>query len=158
MTISTLLIILTLSVLILSPLLFLSRAWLRKINSSGKYVLYDPAEHKEYHIFGKLIFSAKCVHPERDWYKIDVKIFDTTNSYFVYTKENVSGIVITQEIDKFVDAPTKYAIEAGIIDEESKLTRKGLVDSIFLYRDAKEAVIPVMRKKKFIDPVIEIKN
>ena len=158
MTIITLLILLTLSVLILPPILFSLRAWPRKVNSSGKYVLYDPAEHKEYHIFGKLIFSEKCVHPERDWYKIDVKIFDTTNSYFVYTKENSNGVVIIQEIDKFVDAPTEYAIEAGIIDEEGKLTRKGLVDSIFLYRNAKEAVVPVMRRKKFIEPTIEIKK
>jgi len=158
MTLSTLLIILTLSGLILPLILFSLRAWISKVNSSGKYVLYDPSEHKEYHIFGKLIFSAKCAHPARDWYKVEVKIFDTTNSYFVYTKENSSGIVITQEIDKFVDSPTEYAIETGIIDEDGKLTRKGLINSIFLYRDAKEAVVPVMRKKKFIDPVIEIKN
>ena len=128
-----------------------------------KHVLYDPVKHKEYHIFGKRIFSAKCVHPKKDYYKFDVKIFELTNSYFVYLKEDTSQRVI-REIAKLVDDPSEEAIERGLVTEEGKLTRMGLAeeifgsDDVFLKSITREAIVPVMWKKKFIEPSVEIKN
>jgi hypothetical protein len=165
MLIVALLIILTLTVLILPPILFSLGVWDRKANNANEttHVLYDPIEHKEYHIFGKCIFSAKCVHPKKEYYKFDVKIFELANSYFVYIKEADSQRVIL-EIDKFVEDPSEEAIENGLVSEEGKLTRTGLVeeifgsDCIFLKNITREAVVPVMWKKKFIEPAIEIKK
>ena len=128
-----------------------------------KHVLYDPVKHKEYHIFGKRIFSAKCVHPRKDYYKYDVKIFELANSYFVYLKESDSQRVIL-EIGKLVEDPSEEAIERGLVTEEGKLTRMGLAEEIFESDDVfwkaitREAIVPVMWKKKFIEPAIEIKN
>lgn len=128
-----------------------------------KHVLYDPKEHKEYHIFGKRVFSAKCVHPRKDYYKYDVKIFELTNSYFVYLKEDSSQRIII-EIDKLIEDPSEEAIENGLVTKEGKLTRAGLVEEILESElisprtIAREAIVPVMWKKKFIEPAIEIKN
>lgn len=159
------LLILTLTILILPPILFALGVWPRKANNSSedKYVLYDPVKHKEYHIFGKRIFSAKCVHPKKDYYKYDVKIFELTNSYFVYLKETDSKRIIL-EIDKLADDPSIESIENGLVTIEGKLTRTGLAEEIFgsdrilLKTITREAVVPVMWKKKFIEPVIEIKK
>lgn len=165
MILITILLILTLTFLILPPILFSLGVWNRKTNNSNetKYVLYDPVEHKEYHIFGKRIFSAKCVHPKKQYYKFDVKIFELANSYFIYLKEESSQRVIL-EIDKLVDDPSDEAIENGLVTKEGKLTRSGLVESI-LESDLvdytgilREAIVPVMWKKKFIEPSVEIKN
>lgn len=128
-----------------------------------KHILYDPKEHKEYHIFGKRVFSAKCVHPRKDYYKYDVKIFELTNSYFVYLKEDSSQRIII-EIDKLIEDPSEEAIENGLVTKEGKLTRAGLVEEILESElispstIAREAIVPVMWKKKFIEPAIEIKN
>lgn len=128
-----------------------------------KHVLYDPIKHKEYHIFGKRIFSAKCTHPKKEYYKFEIKIFELTNSYFVYLKESDSQRVIL-EIGKLVEDPSKEAIERGLVTEEGKLTRMGLAEEIFeLERISpmnitREAIVPVMWKKKFIEPAIEIKK
>lgn len=159
------LLILTLAILILPPILFALGVWDRKANNSSgdKYVLYDPVKHKEYHIFGKRIFSAKCVHPKKDYYKFDIKIFELTNSYFIYLKESDSQRVIL-EIDKLVEDPSEEAIERGLVTEEGKLTRMGLAeeifgsDDVFLKSITREAIVPVMWKKKFIEPAVEIKN
>lgn len=156
------LLILTLTFLILPPILFSLRVFGRKANDA-KHTLYDPKEHKEYHIYGTCIFSAKCVHPKKDYYKFDVKIFELTNSYFVYLKEDTSQRVIL-EIAKLVDDPSEEAIENGLVTKEGKLTRAGLVeeilgsDDIFLTTITREAIVPVMWKKKFIEPSVEIKN
>jgi len=128
-----------------------------------KHVLYDPKAHKEYHIFGKRVFSAKCVHPRKDYYKYDVKIFELTNSYFVYFKEDSSHIIIL-EIDKLIEDPSEEAIENGLVTTEGKLTRAGLVEEILESESispsniAREAIVPVMWKKKFIEPAVEIKK
>lgn len=157
MIIITILLILTL--LILPPILFSLRNW----PGEDKYVLYDPVEHKEYHILGKRIFSEKCVHPKKQYYKYDVKIFELINSYFVYLKEDSSQRIIL-EIDKLVEDPSKEAIENGLVTKEGKLTRAGLVgkilksDHVFLTDTIREAIVPVMWKKKFIEPAIEIKK
>lgn len=165
MIIITILLILTLIFLILPPILFSLGVWDRKVSNSSEttHVLYDPVEHKEYHILGKRVFSAKCVHPKKQYYKFDVKIFELTNSYFIYLKEDSSQRVIL-EIDKLVDDPSDEAIENGLVTKEGKLTRSGLVESI-LESDLvdytgilREAMVPVMWKKKFIEPEIEIKK
>ena len=162
MIIITILLILTLTILILPPILFSLGAWDRKANEDN-HVLYDPVKHKEYHIFGKRIFSAKCVHPKKDYYKFDVKIFELTNSYFIYLKETDSQRIIL-EIDKLVEDPSEEAIEHGLVTKEGKLTRAGLTeeifeaDCVFLKSIAREAIVPVMWKKKFIEPTIEIKK
>lgn len=165
MIIITILLILTLIFLILPPILFSLGVWDRKPSNSGEttHVLYDPVEHKEYHILGKRVFSAKCVHPKKQYYKFDVKIFELTNSYFIYLKEDSSQRVIL-EIDKLVDDPSDEAIESGLVTKEGKLTRSGLVESI-LESDLvdytgilRESMVPVMWKKKFIEPEIEIKK
>ena len=128
-----------------------------------KHVLYDPIKHKEYHIFGKRIFSAKCTHPKKEYYKFEIKIFELANSYFVYLKESDSKRVIL-EIGKLVEDPSEEAIERGLVTEEGKLTRMGLAEEIFESDDVfwkaitREAIVPVMWKKKFIEPAIEIKN
>ena len=162
MIIVTLLIILTLTILILPPILFSLGVWDRKANED-KHVLYDPVKHKEYHIFGKCIFSAKCTHPKKEYYKFEIKIFELTNSYFVYLKETDSQRIIF-EIDKFVEDPSEEAIERGLVTKEGKLTRAGLTeeifeaDCVFFKSITREAIVPVMWKKKFIEPVIEIKK
>ena len=154
--------ILTLTFLILPPILFSLGVWTRK-PKEDKHVLYDPKEHKEYHIYGTCIFSAKCVHPRKDYYKFDVKIFELTDSYFVYLKETDSQRVIL-EIDKVVEDPSEEAIENGLVTEEGALTRMGLAeeifesDNVFLKTITREAIVPVMWKKKFIEPSVEIKN
>ena len=159
------LLLMALTLLILPPILFSLGVFGRKADNSGrdKHVLYDPIEHKEYHIFGKCIFSTKCVHPKKQYYKFDVKIFELTDSYFIYLKEESSRRIIF-EIDKLVKDPSEEAIENGLVTKEGKLTRCGLVESI-LESDLidykctlREAVVPVMWKKKFIEPAIEIKN
>lgn len=128
-----------------------------------KHVLYDPVEHKEYHIFGKRIFSKKCVHPKKDYYTFEVNIFELTDSYFIYIKEDSRNRVVL-DIDKLVEDPSEEAIENGLVTKEGKLTRTGLVEEI-LESDlisprsmAREAIVPVMWKKKFIAPAIEIKK
>lgn len=154
--------ILTLTFLILPPILFSLGVWNRKAKED-KHVLYDPKEHKEYHIYGTCIFSAKCVHPRKDYYKFDIKIFELTDSYFVYLKETDSQRVIL-EIDKVVEDPSEEAIENGLVTEEGALTRMGLAeeifesDNVFLKTITREAIVPVMWKKKFIEPSVEIKN
>ena len=157
-TLSILIAILVIPLLIL----YIGGFWEDK-EDNRKYILYDPVEHKEYHIFGKHIFSAKCVHPKKQYYKFDVKIFELANSYFIYLKEDSSQRVII-EIDKLVDDPSDEAIENGLVTKEGKLTRSGLVESI-LESDLidytgilRESMVPVMWKKKFIEPAIEIKN
>lgn len=165
MIIVTILLILTLTCLILPPILFSLGVWVRKPNNSSgdKYVLYDPVKHKEYHILGKRIFSEKCVHPKKEYYKFDIKIFELTNSYFIYLKETDSQRVIL-EIDKFVEDPSEEAIERGLVTEEGKLTRMGLAeeifgsDDVFIKSITREAIVPVMWKKRFIEPSVEIKN
>lgn len=143
-------------------ILYISGYWEENENTR-KYVLYDPVKHKEYHIFGKRIFSAKCVHPKKDYYKYDVKIFELTNSYFIYLKESDSQRVIL-EIGKLVEDPSEESIERGLVTEEGKLTRMGLAeeifgsDDVFLKTTTREAIVPVMWKKKFIEPSVEIKN
>ena len=164
MIIVTLLLI-TLTFLILPPILFSLGVWDRKPNNShgDKHVLYDPVEHKEYHIFGKRIFSAKCVHPKKEYYKFDIKIFELANSYFIYLKETDSKRIIL-EIAKLVDDPSEEAIENGLVTREGELTRMGLAEEIFesdcvyLKSVTREAIVPVMWKKKFIEPSVEIKN
>jgi hypothetical protein len=104
------------------------------------------------------------VHPRKDYYKFDVKIFELTDSYFVYLKEDTSQRVI-REIAKLVDDPSEEAIENGLVTKEGKLTRAGLVEEI-LDPDlvcspvtiTREAIVPVMWKKKFIEPSVEIKK
>ena len=154
-----------LALLILPPILFSLGVFGCKADNSGgyKHVLYDPIEHKKYHIFGKCIFSTKCIHPKKQYYKFDVKIFELTDSYFVYLKEDSSQRVIL-EIDKLVNDPSEEAIENGLVTKEGKLTRSGLVESI-LESDLvdytgilRESMVPVMWKKKFIEPEIEIKK
>ena len=165
MIIITILLILTLTFLILPPILFSLGVWDRKVSNSNEatHILYDPVEHKEYHIFGKRIFSAKCVHPKKDYYKFDVKIFELTNSYFIYLKESDSQRVIL-EIGKLVEDPSEEAIDRGLVTEEGKLTRMGLAeeifgsDDVFLKSITREAIVPVMWKKRFIEPSVEIKN
>ena len=141
-------------------ILYISGFWEER---DEKHILYDPKEHKEYHIFGKRVFSAKCVHPRKDYYKYDVKIFELTNSYFVYLKEDSSQRIII-EIDKLIEDPSEEAIENGLVTKEGKLTRAGLVEEILESElispstIAREAIVPVMWKKKFIEPAVEIKN
>jgi hypothetical protein len=145
-------------------ILYIGGFWEESDKGDKKHVLYDPKEHKEYHIYGTCIFSAKCVHPRKDYYKFDVKIFELTDSYFVYLKEDTSQRVI-REIAKLVDDPSEEAIENGLVTKEGKLTRAGLVEEI-LDPDlisspttiTREAIVPVMWKKKFIEPSVEIKN
>ena len=144
--------------------MYIGGYWEESDKRDKKYVLYDPKCHKEYHIYGTRIFSAKCVHPNKDYYKFDVKIFELANSYFVYLKEDTSQRVIL-EIDKLVEDPSEEAIKTGLVTNEGKLTRAGLVEEI-LTSDlisnplsiTREAIIPVMWKKKFIEPAIEIKK
>lgn len=150
----------TIALLIIPLILYIGGFW---EDHERKHVLYDPVDHKEYHIFGKRIFSAKCVHPKKDYYRFDVKIFELINSYFIYLKEDSSKRIIL-EIDKLVKDPSEEDIENGLITKEGKLTRSGLVESI-LESDLidytctlRESMVPVMWKKKFIEPVIEIKN
>lgn len=158
MLIATLSIII--AILVIPLILYIGGYW---EDRDEKHVLYDPVKHKEYHIFGKCIFSAKCVHPKKDYYKYDVKIFELTNSYFVYLKETDSKRIIL-EIDKLADDPSIESIENGLVTTEGKLTRAGLVeeilksDCVFLGNIPREAIVPVMWKKKFIEPAIEIKN
>lgn len=143
-------------------ILYIGGFWENR-DEKHEHVLYDPVKHKEYHIFGKRIFSAKCVHPKKDYYKFDIKIFELTNSYFIYLKESDSQRVIL-EIGKLVEDPSEEAIERGLVTEEGKLTRMGLAeeifgsDDVFLKSITREAIVPVMWKKKFIEPAIEIKN
>lgn len=150
------------AILLIPLILYIGGFWEENENSR-KYILYDPVKHKEYHIFGKRIFSAKCVHPRKDYYKYDVKIFELANSYFVYLKESDSQRVIL-EIGKLVEDPSEEAIERGLVTEEGKLTRMGLAEEIFESDDVffkaitREAIVPVMWKKKFIAPAIEIKK
>lgn len=150
------------AILLIPLILYIGGFWEENENNR-KYILYDPVKHKEYHIFGKRIFSAKCVHPKKDYYKYDVKIFELTNSYFVYLKESDSQRVIL-EIGKLVEDPSEEAVERGLVTEEGKLTRKGLVeeilesDGLFFKAITREAIVPVMWKKKFIEPAIEIKK
>lgn len=161
MIIGSILAIIT-SILLIPLILYIGGFWEENENNR-KYILYDPVKHKEYHIFGKRIFSAKCVHPRKDYYKYDVKIFELANSYFVYLKESDSQRVIL-EIGKLVEDPSEEAIERGLVTEEGKLTRMGLAEEIFESDDVfcktitREAIVPVMWKKKFIEPAIEIKN
>lgn len=141
-------------------LLYIGGFWEER---NDKHVLYDPVKHKEYHIFGKRIFSAKCTHPKKEYYKFEIKIFELTNSYFIYLKETDSQRVIL-EVGKLVEDPSEEAIERGLVTEEGKLTRMGLAeeifeeDRVFLKSITREAIVPVMWKKKFIEPTIEIKN
>lgn len=150
------------AILLIPLILYIGGFWEENKNNR-KYVLYDPVKHKEYHIFGKCIFSAKCVHPKKDYYRFDVKIFELANSYFVYLKESDSKRVIL-EIGKLVEDPSEEAIERGLVTEEGKLTRMGLAEEIFESDDVfwkaitREAIVPVMWKKKFIEPAIEIKK
>ena len=104
-------------------------------------------------------FRQKCVHPRKDYYKFDVKIFELTDSYFVYLKEDTSQRVI-REIAKLVDDPSEEAIENGLVTKEGKLTRcwKFYPDLITVLTITREAIVPVMWKKKFIEPSVEIKN
>lgn len=148
------------AILIVPLILYISGFW---EENNKKYVLYNPTEHKEYHIFGKRIFSAKCVHPKKEYYKFYVKIFELANSYFVYINEQYNGAAI-MEIDKLVDDPPEDAISGGLVTKDGRLTRKGLVESILesdmisLKYTLRESIVPVMRKKKFIEPAIEIKK
>lgn len=157
MLIATLSIII--AILIIPLILYIGGYW----EDNKKYVLYDPFAHKEYHIFGKRIFSKKCIHPEKEYYKFDVKIFELANSYFVYINEKYNGAAI-MEIDKFVDDPSEDAISDGLVTKDGRLTQKGLVESILesdmisLKCTFREAIVPVMWKKKFIEPAIEIKK
>lgn len=161
MLITTLSIIIAILVIPLL-ILYIGGYWEDKENNR-KYVLYDPHEHKEYHIFGKRIFSKKCVHPKKEYYRFDVKIFELANSYFVYIDERYNGAVII-EIDKLVDDPSEDAIRDGLVTKDGSLTRKGLVESILesdlisLKHTLSEAIVPVMWRKRFIEPVIEIKK
>lgn len=144
-------------------ILYIGGFWEERDKKHKKHVLYDPVEHKEYHIFGKRIFSEKCTHPKKQYYKFDIKIFELTNSYFIYLKETDSQRIIF-EIDKFVEDPSEEAIEQGLVTKEGKLTRAGLTeeifeaDCVFFKSITREAIVPVMWKKRFIEPVIEIKK
>lgn len=157
MLIATLSIII--AILVIPLMLYIGRFW---EDNNRKYVLYDPIEHKKYHIFGKRIFSAKCIHPKKEYYSFDVKIFELTNSYFVYLTDQ--GNVVIMEIDKLVADPSEDAIRGGLVTKDGSLTRKGLVESILesdlicLKITAREAMVPVMWKKKFIEPTLEIKK
>lgn len=149
------------AILIIPLILYIGGFW---EENNRKYVLYDLHAHKEYHIFGKRIFSAECVHPKKEYYRFDVKIFELTNSYFVYIHERGNGVV-TMEINKLLILdPPADAIRRGIVTKDGSLTRKGLVEVILesdliTYKGiTREAIVPVMRKKKFIEPAIEIKK
>lgn len=158
---------LTITLILASALLVLLilyiRLFLEKSKSNRKYVLYDYREHKEYHIFGKRIFSAKCVHPKKDYHTFNVKIFELSNSYFVYIDE-WCNVVLIMEINKRADDTSLDAITNGLVTMDGMLTRKGLVESILKSgqisppRIAREAIVPVMWRKRFIQPAVEIKG
>lgn len=148
------------AILVIPLMLYIGGFWEK---NDRKHVLYDPRKHKEYHIFGKRIFSAKCIHPKKEYYRFDVKIFELANSYFVYFDDQGNGVVI-MEIDKLVDDPSTDEISGGLVTKDGRLTRKGLAESILksdlisLKITAREAMVPIMVKKKFIEPTIEIKK
>lgn len=157
---------LTITLILASALLVLLilyiRLFLKKSKSNRKYVLYDSREHKEYHILGKRIFSAKCVHPNKD-YKVNVNIFELSNSYFVCIADRFDDVVM-MEINKRADDTSLDAITNGLVTMDGMLTRKGLVESILksdkirLPWTTKESIVPVMWRKRFIQPTVEIKE
>lgn len=158
---------LTITLIIAIPLLAILilyiRLFLEKSKINRKYVLYDPRNHKEYHIFGKRIFSSKFTHPKKDYYTFNVKIFELSNSYFVYIDDWCYGVLI-MEINKHADDTSLDAIINGLVTTNGMLTRKGLVESILksnqisLPRTTREAILPVMQRKRFIPPTVEIKE